>query len=461
MRNIKKDFRFFVPDPNSKLQRFKTTRRDPQMLEIRQKLMEANLWEDPAVQQKFRLAKFGTDKSSRRARIELLELIERHKELTMVLDDPYYIPYSSAEQITNHGRGIHVLDQAYNNIPLFIDQTTLLLKGLIVIGRPGYGKSSAVYNILNQVTAPYLGLDPKASWKQACIALGSKYIDWDQLYLCLHPPHNISWEHWLFVVSDVICQATGLQYAQDLIIEAGQICLRQKRDFETSSGTETSISLKDLKLALSLCSAKNPKRAQYLEIAKAGLSLIIGSEDQHIFAARSGLPWDSILKDRFFIGCQYANSYQSRFLGLYCFLYQMYSAIGKETDQLTHFTAVDDSSRFISQTTSIFGSGGQFGPWMNLLKVLRTSGEGYLFVEQLSSSILHEITQIVNCWLVIGSIGGREELDTVAAAMNLDTDRRNMLSNFKQRECIFYCPEIGRPIHGYIPMVNRPYQEQL
>lgn len=137
----------------------------------------------------------------------------------------------------------------------------------------------------------------------------------------------------------------------------------------------------------------------------------------------------------------------------------MYSAIGKETDQLTHFTAVDDSSRFISQTTSIFGSGGQFGPWMNLLKVLRTSGEGYMFVEQLSSSILREITQIVNCWLVIGSIGGREELDTIAAAMNLDTDQRNMLSKFKQRECIFYCPEIGRPIHGYIPMVNRPYQE--
>jgi len=455
MRNVNRDFHFSVPDPQSRLQRFKTTRRDPQMLEIRQKLMDANLWENPAVQHKFWLGQVGTDKTRRRVRTEFLELIEQHKELSMVLDDPY-MPYATADQISNVGKGIHVLDQAYNRIPLFLDETTLLLKGLMVIGRPGYGKSSAVYNVLDQVTTPYLGLDPKTSWTQACIALGSKYIDWDSLYLCLHPPKNITWEHWLFVLSDVICQATGLQYSQDLIIEAGQICLRQKNDFEARSGIETSISLKDLKLALSLCSAKNSKRAQYLESAKTALSLLVGSEDQHIFAARSGLPWDEILKGRYFMGCQYANSYQSRFLGLYCFLYQMYSAIGKETHQLTHFTVVDDASRFISQTTSIFGSGGQFGPWMNLLKVLRASGEGYLFVDQLCSPILKEIKQLVNCWLVIGSIGQKEELDAIAAAMNLNTDQRSMLTKFEQRECVFYSPEIGRPIHGYVPIVHRP-----
>jgi hypothetical protein len=455
MWNINKDFHFSIPDPQSMLQRFKTTRRDPQILEIRRKLMDANLWENPEVQHKFRIAKLGTEKSSKKARTELLELIEDHKELSKVLDDPC-MPYATADQISNQRRGIHLLDQAYNNIPLFIEQTTLILKGLMVIGRPGYGKSSAVYNIFNQVTVPYLCLDPKASWKQACMALGSKYIDWDSLYLCLRPPNNISWEHWLFVVSDAICHATGLQYSQDLIIEAGQICLRQKRDFEASSGTETSISLKDLKLALNLCSTKNPKRAQYLESAKAALSLLVGSEDQHIFAARSGLPWDSISKDRYFMGCEYANSYQSRFLGLNYFLYQKYSSIGKETNQLGHFTAVDDASRFISQITSIFGSGGQYGPWMNILKVLRASGEGYIFVDQLCSPILKEIKQLVNCWLVIGSIGHKEELDAIAAAMNLNTDQRNMLTKLGQRECVFYCPEIGRPIHGYIPIVNRP-----
>jgi len=115
----------------------------------------------------------------------------------------------------------------HNRIPLFLEETALLLKGFMVIGRPGYGKSSAVYYYLDQVTTPYLALDPKASWKPASIALRNKYIDWDNAYFCLRPPKNITWEHWLFVLSDVICQATGLQYSQDLIIEAGQICLRQ------------------------------------------------------------------------------------------------------------------------------------------------------------------------------------------------------------------------------------------
>jgi len=374
------------PDDIVKPTKFKRLRHDPLSLKIKHILRQLNLWDDPSVQMDVRLMDSGVEQSKTRAISRLLSRIQDYEELAVALEDGY-MPYATAEQISNGNQGIHILDQVHNGIPLFLEETALLLKGFMVIGRPGYGKSSAIYYYLNQVTTPYLGLDPKASWKPASITLRNKYIDWDSAYFCLRPPKNITWEHWLFVLSDVICQATGLQYSQDLIIEAGQICLRQKRDFEANSGIETSISLKDLKFALSLCSAKNPKRAQYLESAKTALSLLVGSEDQHIFAARSGLPWDEILKDRYFIGCQYANSYQSRFLGLYCFLYQMYSSIGTETHKLKHFTVVDDATRFVSQTTSIFGSRGKFGPWMNLLKVLRASGEGYLFVDQLCSPI--------------------------------------------------------------------------
>ena len=195
---------------------------------------------------------------------------------------------------------------------------------------------------------------------------------------------------------------------------------------------------------------------QYLESAKTALSLIVGPDDQHIFAARRGLPLNEIFKGRYFIGFEYANSYQARFLGPYCFTYQRYSVIGEEINTLKHFILADDAGRLVSQTTSIYGAGGKYGPWMNLLKVLRSSGEGYLFVDQLCAPVLKEIKQLVNSWLAIGSIGNKEELDAIAAAMNLNADQRNMLTKLKERECVFYSPEIGRSIHGFVPIVNRP-----
>jgi len=443
------------PEETSKPSKFKRFQFDPQLLQIKNILIQINIWEDPSVQRDFNVAKYGTPQSRERAMSRLVARIQNYEELFVDNQDAF-MPYATEEQISNKRKGIHILDQVHNDIPLYLDETTLLLKGLMVIGRPGYGKSSAVYNISNQTTTPYLGLDPKAAWKQASVALNAKYFRWNDVYFCLRPPKGITWEDWLFIISDIISQATGLQYSQDLIVEAGQICLRQKKDYENNTDIETSISLKDLRLALNLCSAKNYKRTQYLESAKTALNLLIGSENQHIFAARSGLPLDEIRKGKYFIGLEYANSYQSRFFGLYYFQHSRYSVIGTETHQLQHFTMVDDAGRFLSQTSNIFGTGGQYGPWMDLLKVLRTSGDGYLFVDQLCSPQLREIKQLVNCWLVIGSIGQKDELDAISAVMNLSPEQRNMLTKFKQRECVFFCPEIGRPIHGLIPLVDRP-----
>jgi hypothetical protein len=79
-----------------------------------------------------------------------------------------------------------------------------------------------------------------------------------------------------------------------------------------------------------------------------------------------------------------------------------------------------------------------------------------MFVEQNISHILEEIRSLANCWLVIGPIGSKEELDAIGSVMNLSEKQTAQLTKFKQRECAFFCPEIGRAVHGYIPVVNRP-----
>jgi len=464
MRNIKKDFHFSVPDPNSKLQRFKTTRLDPQLLSIRQKLMEANLWENPEVQHKFWLGQVGTDKTGRRVRIELLELIERHKEVCMILDDPF-MPYASAEQISSGGVGVRILDQAYNNIPTFIDPDCLLTGG-VIFGKPGCGKSSAAFNILRQIAQPFLLLDPKACWAPRAATLRAKVIDC--LSLDLRPPPNVKWEDWLFAVMEAVAQATGLQYGLDPLIEASQIALAQRAQYLAHTGNDPSLCLKDILLALPLCSPAKSKRLDYRASAETALRLLVGAENNPVFANRSGLPLQDILQERYIIPCPYLNTWQSRFLGLYLFLYMHHASLALgfgETTRLRHLTVIDDSSRFISKPDSIFGSAPKFSAWSHLVKVLRASGSGFLFIDQLVQSSSDDIRQLAHLWLIVGTIQGRDNQDEVAAAMNLSQSQKEYLGHLQTRECVFYCPaahpKYPYPIHGFIPLVSQPGQENL
>jgi hypothetical protein len=448
---------FKIPVPSPAYQRLKTTQRDPLMTRLEEVLKKINVWENPEVQRQFKLACIGTDYGRQRALHKLADVIQAYYELTIHLQNPY-MPFFTAEQIGNGGRGIHILDQAYNNFPLNRDEN-FLIRGLGIIGRPGFGKSSALFNIFSQTNVSFLHLDFKGSWRPYCAPLRASYIGWDCAAFDLQPPSGISWEHWLFVVSEAISLCTGLQYSQDVIVEAGHICRREKQDYENKSGIPTGICLRDLRQAVDLCSSNNPKRAQYIESTKTALSLLVGSEDQRIFSTRGGLPLSELLKGRFFLGCQYANTYQARFLLLYILLFQQYSHLGldlPESSSLRHITSVDDASRAVSQVVSIFGSAGKLGPYLHTLKTLRAAGEGYIFVDQLVSPILEELKLLVNSWAVLGSVGGKNELDELASLMHLDEDQKNYLSRMGVRECVFYTPELVRAVNGLIPLVNRP-----
>ena len=161
--------------------------------------------------------------------------------------------------------------------------------------------------------------------------------------------------------------------------------------------------------------------------------------------------------------CSYLNSVQARFLGLYLFLYMRYSARHCETTQLRHLTVIDDASKFLCKSDSAFGSGPKFGPWMHILKTLRSSGYGAIFIDQLPESVLDDVKQLCHFWLVVGSIQGRGNQNEVAAAMSLTPAQKEMLGRLQTRECVCFCPagtpRHPFPIHGYIPEVPNPFQE--
>ena len=453
MRNIKRDFDFSVPDPNSKLQRFKTLRRDPQLLDIRQKLMEANLWENPAVQNKFWLGQVGTDATRRRIRIELLQLIEQHKELCMVLDDTF-MPYATADQISNSGASIHILDQANNRIPLYADPYSYCLLWL-VLGPQGSGKSSAVFYQLRQIRVPVQILDPKGTWEFRAAQLQAAVITPEHLRFDFDYSDALL-PLYLHSVIEGVAYATGLQYGLSPLFEACDIAMEQRRRYIEKTAERTPLCLKDIRLALDLCDTKNAKRAQYVESARTALDVLLGRND--LFATRSGLPLDSLFAGNYILQCRHLTTTQSRFLGWFLLNYLYFKSLGEpETTQLKSLIVFDDASRYISRPDNIFSSGPATSVLLHPLSVLRSSGRGAIFVDQLVEPICDDVKQLCNSWLVVGGMRNTRNQSEVASAMGLSQDQAAMLGRLQCREAVCFCPTtFPYAVHGFIPEVPVP-----
>ena len=453
MRNIHKEFYFSIPDPHSKLQRFKTLRHDPQLLYIKQRLLKLNLWENPLIQHKYHLAKRGTERTQQKARVELLQIIEDCKDQTMELDDPY-TPYASVDQISNDCAGIHILDQAYNNIKLYADPYSYCLLWLI-LGPQGGGKTSAAFYQLGQIHVPRLILDPKGSWEFRAEQLLSEVIapeylrfdaDWpeDKLHLYLHS-----------LMEGVAC-ATGLQYGLSCLFEACDIAMLQRQRYIQQTGEHTPLCLNDIKLALNLCDTKNSKRAMYLESARTAMDMLLGRNE--LFTTRSGLPLESLFAGNYILQCRHLTSTQSRFLGWYLLNYLYFKSLHMpETTQLKSMIVFDDASRFISRPDNIFGTGARTSVYLHLLSTLRSTGRGAIFVDQLVEPICDDVKQLCNNWLVVGGMRGIHNQSEVSSAMGLTPDQTAMLGRLQCREAVCFCPTTyPYAVHGFIPEVPEP-----
>lgn len=134
------------------------------MVELERVLREINIWDLPEVQKTYRRARLGTRRGSVQAIHLLRQYIADYQASFIQNDSNPYMPFATQEQISPSNQGIHILNQAGNNIPMIIPQDELLLNTL-VLGRPRGGKSSAVFYMLQQLTVPVLFLDPKNMWR--------------------------------------------------------------------------------------------------------------------------------------------------------------------------------------------------------------------------------------------------------------------------------------------------------
>lgn len=442
---------FAVPDRDSQLQRFKRFRDDPELLELQQQLRQINAWDIQDVQQIYFRAVIGTSDGHKRAIIRLKQLLESYKKLKMTLDDAF-MPYALAHQINNGGRGIHILNQAYNLYPYYVDPYTFATIWL-VLGKQGGGKSTAVYYMISQLSVPILILDPKNTWRFRATELAADVIepeylsfdfDFDEERLPLY----------LHSIAEGIAHATGLQYGQSVLFECIDIVLRQRRGLYEATGQHTPVCLKDIYLALSLCDNKGSKRSMYIESTRAAIEMLLGKN--RLFENRGGLPLDLLMEGRYILPCQYLSVVQSRFLGWLFLNYLQFKSQGQpEMTQLKRLLVFDDASKFISKSDTVFGTGAQTGVYLHPLSILRSSGCGLILVDQLADPIQQDVKQLANNWLIIGGMRGTKNQPEVSAAMGLTVLQTEMIGRLQKKEAIVFCASTyPKAIHGFIPEVQ-------
>ena len=443
-----------LPGHSSVFDRLKTIKRDQSLLHIEQLLREINEWENPKVQQLYRRAKFGTDFGKKKALEQLVEFIQSYYDLRMRLEDAF-MPFATVEQISNGGRGVHILNQVYNNIGMYAPLESFPLCWLL-LGPQGAGKSSAAFHILQQLSIPTLIFDPKGTWRFRAAQLRSENIEAEYIAFDLTPPPNIKLQLWLYAYMEGVAYITGLQYAVGYLYEACDIVIEQHRKYLEQTGVNVPLCLQDIYMALQLCISRNSKQAQYLESAKAALKLLIGKGE--LFENRGGLPLETLLNGNYILGCRYLTPIQLRLVAWHILNYEYFRSFNlPETSLPRGLIGFDDSSKVISRPDTVFGPGSKTSVYMHVLSTLRSTGRGAFFIDQLVEPICDDVKQLCNNWLVVGGMRGTRNQSEVASAMCLSRDQAAMLGRLQKREAICFCPSLyPYAVHGLIPVVSDP-----
>ncbi|MFC1604960.1 hypothetical protein ACFL5F_08035 [Planctomycetota bacterium] len=437
--------------------KFKRLRHDPLLLQIENDLRQLNMWDDPSVQMDVRLAESGTERSRARAISQLVSRTQDYEELSVANQDTF-MPYATAEQISNNGKGVHILDQAHNGIRMNAPLESFPLCWLI-LGPQGAGKSSTAFYILQQLSIPKLVLDPKGSWRFRASQLRADYIEAEYLSFDLNPPPNIELPVWLYAYMEGVAYVTGLQYGLGYLYEACDIVIEQHRKYMEQTGENIPLCLKDLFMALQLCTSRNSKQAQYLESSKAALQLLLGKGD--LFANRGGLPLETLLSGNYILGCRYPTPVQLRLIAWHILNYEYFQSFNfPETTQPRGVIVFDDSSKVVSRPDTVFGPGSRTSVYLHILSNLRSTGRGVIFMDQLVEPICDDVKQLCNNWLVVGGMRGTRNQSEVASAMCLSREQAAMLGRLETREAICFCPKLyPYAVHGKIPVVPEPEGE--
>ncbi len=378
----------------------------------------------------------------------LEDILKTYNENRMRMPDPF-APYCP-DQLCASG-WLYLIDQMDGN-RISIDHNKLST-GLGVFGPQGCGKSCWLVHFCNQIlniapTVKITVIDPKGAFSNLTTF---SHIELSEASFDLTPPSNVTFEHFVYELMPILANTVGLIYALELLQQAVDITLEQKR----RCGIDTSLSLKDISESLRMIKVSGFRKTGYLDGATTALSLILGR--QNLFTCRKGLSLDWLFNQNAVLNARsLTDDMQCRFFVTYL-LYWLYqrSRYAPETNIVKHIVIIDDATRFIGTVGSQFDSGIKTSPLGHLLAVLRSTGTCLVFATQLAAMVDSSVLSLTRNALVIGNINGRENLKVLQSMMSLNDEQTRQIVRFKKRETLAFISGGDWPlIHGWTPDVD-------
>jgi hypothetical protein len=425
---------------------------DTKLLEIEQELRDRNLLYSPKVQSLMKVAALGTEYNKRWARNKLERILEAERIMDMRTGDVFR-PLAPPQLI---GKGdLHLYNQVDGHewrIP-----HNALTRGMLLTGPQGGGKTRLLIWIVKQLCGldppvPFLILDPKQELKYWAEYLGAEYIDISDISIDLSPPPGLEYKAWLLSLMPQVGELVGVIYGVDILQDAANICIEQRRKYIEATGQSTEISLKDILQAIAFVSdTHSGRRSGYREAVATALSRILNSSG-NLFACRKGIDLRDLFSRNVTLGCRaLTDDFAIKFLGLYLldWLYES-SRLEPPTDTLKSALILDDASRFLAAKAG-FDSASKTTSFTHIFASLRSSGRGVIAATQVPHLADAGITALSHTVLCVGGLHHYEDTKLLAHMMGLTDDQRVALSRLARQEAVGICAGSvwPKPVHGF------------
>lgn len=351
---------------------------------------------------------------------------------------------------------LHIIDQA-DGLPIFIDHNKPVT-GLGLFGPQGSGKSYEIINFCDRIhqidpTIKITIIDPKAGFSNLS---GFLHLDLLDTAFNLTPPVDVGLEPFIFELMPILAHTSGLIYGLDLLNQAAEKVLEQRREFIDQTKTKLELCLKDLLQVLKKIKVSGFRKIGYQDAAVIALSLILGRLG--LFSCRSGVSLDWLFNQNTVLNARsLTDEMQCRFLAIYL-LYWLYQRAKNSdcTKSLKHIIIIDDATRFIGREGHQFDAQNRTSQLGHILSVLRESGICLVYATQLPAQVDPAVLSLTRNALVIGNINGEDNLSVIQNMMSLSDEQKAAIVKFKKREVLAFFSDHSwpYPIHGWTPKLD-------
>ncbi|HML73150.1 MAG TPA: DUF87 domain-containing protein, partial [Anaerohalosphaeraceae bacterium] len=429
--------------------------RRQELIAIEGQLRSKMLIHQPAVQKFIKLAYGTLNMDVYDLAISRLNLILKFHATQEMRTPDEFRPHCP-EQLSKTGQ-LHAIDQI-DGLPIFIDHNKCVT-GLGIFGPQGSGKSYVIVDVCSKIrqiddSVKTLIIDAKGGFSDL---KGYLHLDLREISFDLKPSDNAQLENFTNDFMPIFATDMGLIYSLDLLSQALDIALAQRKKIMDQTGMDPGLSLRDIFEALKNIKVHTFRKQGYYDAAFTALSLILGRTE--LFSCRHGVCLEWLFSKNVVLNARcLTHEFQCRFFIIFL-LYWLYYKIRyvRGQNSLKQVIFIDDAPRFIGTSIESYsGDQKRTSQLAHILTVLRESRVCFGYSTQLPANVDPGVLALTRNAIVVGNINGDHNLKTIQNMMSLTDTQKKAITRFKNREALLYISGHDWPycLHGWTPTVD-------